>query len=255
MQKDKHSQIPSLLINAMFNLIRRISGVFPPLNSSWRDQSRTLRSHSHVTVSDRVLLPPDPRPTPHHDAPQIGRKRRRSSTLDPDDDIISAKKSRSTRNIVPEADKPSDPPTRDESPTHRAPDTEEVKEVTKGVKEVDLEHNPRAEEPSSPEESATTETEPCVAPEDKGGPTTDDASKDADPPQTRDEDSNRVEPEPIAPIEPQSTLEIPPPSDDKPETPLLTDDASPENPTRVTTLEHESTTASESTIAESSSGD
>ena len=239
----------------MFNLIRRISGVFPPLNSSWRDQSRTLRSHSHVTVSDRVLLLPDPHPTPHHDAPQIGRKRRRSSTLDPNDDVTSAKKSRSTRNIVPEADKPSDPPTRDESPAHRAPDTEEVKEVTKGVKKVDLEDNSRAEEPSLPEDSATLDTEPCEAPEDKGGPTPDDASKDADPPHTRDEDSDRVKPEPIAPIEPQSALEIPLPSDDIPETALLTDDASPENPTRVTTLEHESPTESESTIAESSSND
>ncbi|KAI4527738.1 hypothetical protein K525DRAFT_283436 [Schizophyllum commune Loenen D] len=88
----------------MLNLIRRISGsVIPRLDRPWRDDATS-------------------------NAPQIGRKRRNSSVeRDDEDDERAAKRARSE---LPSREQSEAPPPQ--------PETKEVREVTTGVRHIDL---------------------------------------------------------------------------------------------------------------------
>jgi hypothetical protein len=195
---------------------------------------------------------PDSDPTP----PQIGRKRRRSFSIEIDDDITFTKKPRSIGNAIPDVDELRESPTREKTPSHRVSETEEVKEVTKGVKEVDLDDTSPQEDPTSSEESTSAATDAVsnVAPKDKGGQTTYDASEKTDIPKTRDDNHDRVESDPISPLELQSTLDMPSAtSADSPDTHLPAgDNAIPDDPTPVKVLDHATT---ESTVVETHSDD
>ncbi|TBU63576.1 hypothetical protein BD310DRAFT_945116 [Dichomitus squalens] len=111
---------------AMYKLIRRISsGFFPRPDRPWSEDATST-------------------------APQIGRKRR-LSTPEPEEEREQTPVSKKHR-AESEADVTPAPATPEEQPQEK--ETEEVKEVTKGVKEVELE-----EKPAQPETSAAEEKE------------------------------------------------------------------------------------------------
>ncbi|KAI0752710.1 hypothetical protein C8Q80DRAFT_470644 [Daedaleopsis nitida] len=118
----------------MYKLIRRISSsFFPRPDRPWSEDATST-------------------------APQIGRKRRLSST-EPDEDREStpAKKHRAESESV---QGPGEEP-REPTPSQPAKETEEVKEVTKGVQEVELEDGqPKPPAEKSQDESETTEMVP-----------------------------------------------------------------------------------------------
>lgn len=180
------------------------------------------------------------RPWRDHDSdpsPQIGRKRRRSFSVDQDDDLTFTKKSRSLQTALPDPDETRETPTREITPSRRAPETEEVKDVTKSVKEVDLDDTARPEDSTSSEESTSVTTD-AVSNESPDNAV--DASQDAEIPKTRDDNQDRVESEPVSPLELQSTVEIPSAtSADITETPLpATNNATLDDPTPVTATKH-----------------
>jgi len=177
------------------------------------------------------------RPWRDHDSdpsPQIGRKRRRSFSVDQDDDLSFTKKSRSLQTALPDPDETRESPTREITPSRRALETEEVKDVTKSVKEVDLDDIARPED----SEESTSVTTDAVSNESPDNAV--DASQDAEIPKTRDDNQDRVESEPVSPLELQSTVEIPSAtSADITETPLpATNNATPDDPTLVTAPKH-----------------
>jgi hypothetical protein len=137
-------------------------------------------------------------------APQVARKRRRSSLDHESEDQLSAKKSRAEESIATETDKASETSGREESPT-RVNETEEVKEVTKGVKEVELEDQGSRNALSLSKEHASPETqlgkEPELAVELNG-------ESENSPPETdqkRDEDAEPNDTEALAPPQSEST--------------------------------------------------
>ncbi|KAH0831146.1 hypothetical protein J3R83DRAFT_13717 [Lanmaoa asiatica] len=111
----------------MFQFLRRVSGsLLPRPDRPWRDDA-----------------------TSH--APTIGRKRRHSVTEQDDDDSASSTAKR-TKNDPVKPDTECDSPSDGESPNGNAVPSlsgQEVKEVTKGVKEVDLEDRDKVEDASS----------------------------------------------------------------------------------------------------------
>ncbi|KAH9947796.1 hypothetical protein B0H21DRAFT_661150, partial [Amylocystis lapponica] len=108
----------------MYKLIRRISSSFFP---------RPDRPWSEDATSS---------------APQIGRKRRLSTT-EPDEPSPSVKKHRAES---PEGS--DDASQRDASPSRPGKETEGVKQVTKGVREVELEEGNRRDAPADADAAA-----------------------------------------------------------------------------------------------------
>ncbi|KAJ7094045.1 hypothetical protein B0H15DRAFT_831738 [Mycena belliarum] len=139
----------------MFNLIRRFSGsVIPRPDRPWEED-------------------------PTSNAPHVGRKRRMADEDRDDDDDEQArlKKARATSDTLPDA------PESSSTPLPQAKETADVKEVTQGVKEVELVEKPNALPESVP------------LPEEKDGELDDDASSTASTPPPVDapveaEDSN-----------------------------------------------------------------
>jgi len=135
----------------MFNLLRRISGsVIPRPDRPWKDDATSS-------------------------TPQIGRKRRLSSTEREPEQHSSVKKSKARSWGVVESDgTPSGHEDTEESPVQQK-ETKGVKEVTKGVKEVMLEDTSTHEtspsssqhSPAAPPPESGVETEPLEADEDR----------------------------------------------------------------------------------------
>ncbi|TRM66818.1 hypothetical protein BD626DRAFT_534915 [Schizophyllum amplum] len=141
----------------MLNLIRRISGsVIPRLDRPWRDDATS-------------------------NAPQIGRKRRNSS-VDRDDDVDDERAAKRARSEL-QSREPSEAPLG--SP---APETQEVREVTTGVHQIELQDGtPAPENVPLPEEPADV-------------PLPEDTADDFDeagtpPPQTQTEAETQIEAE------------------------------------------------------------
>ncbi|KAI5121587.1 hypothetical protein M0805_009458 [Coniferiporia weirii] len=157
----------------MFKLLRRISGSFTNrLDRVWDDDATS-------------------------NAPQIGRKRRMSDEDDDDEGSKSGSvwkrpRGHSDAEVIPEETEPKTPPPEGEgsraasgTPT-LAPtptkETEEVRQVTKGVKEVDLEDGSEAKEEApevAPEEAAEAEVPSSETSKPEAGDEPTSATKDA----------------------------------------------------------------------------
>ncbi|KAJ6612775.1 hypothetical protein B0H10DRAFT_2050992 [Mycena sp. CBHHK59/15] len=105
----------------MFSLIRRFSGsVIPRADRPWEED-------------------------PTSNAPHVGRKRRMADEDRDDDDEEQQSRLKKVRGATTESKAESQPTVRETSstPLPQAKETEGVKEVTKGVKEVELEEKPQ----------------------------------------------------------------------------------------------------------------
>ena len=133
----------------MFQFLRRVSGsLLPRPDRPWRDDGECHDPYCTPCNSPCSIRSRRPLATSH--APTIGRKRRYSVTeQDVDDTASTAKRTKNDlANPDTEYDSASD---RESTKEDAVPPVEgqDVKEVTKGVKEVDLEDEDKAADPSS----------------------------------------------------------------------------------------------------------
>ena len=155
----------------MFQLLRRISGsVFPRNDRPWADDGVPLFPACFSQFASLT----GPR-TATSTAPTIGRKRRLSSVDmnigDPPAGSLSKKSRRGTDGDASEDEEPaSSPVTSSPPPPRSSPPPEDVKEVTTGVKEIQLDQKPNvplsdSSEVVEPPATLATET---PAPADEG---------------------------------------------------------------------------------------
>jgi hypothetical protein len=181
----------------MFKLLRRISSsIYPRPDRPWSDDGKSLLFVVFCGILYNII------PTATSNAPTIGRKRRISDEDGDDDDVRDAGSSRKRRAPL-EREGTSDLGELRVKGTETDP---AVKEVTRGVKEVELEDK---KEGSATDDGKGTVEEASTTPEDEGesniAPSHDPAQGDYRPSTVPNDDDEA----PIVPTETEAIAEVP----------------------------------------------